>query len=190
MKIKMIVAIDNEYGIGKDGKMAWHYPEDFKYFKEYTKNSICIMGSNTYKDILHHKKSDEGDFLPDRFSIVFTTKTKNYRNNNKHDNIAFVDDSASIFTDLLYFLSREDKTLIKGYDEINIIGGKSVYQTFLDCGVISEISVTHINRSHDCDLYFNELKDVLKDYTNIDTEELSNNCIVKKYKRTKNYETE
>jgi len=48
----IIVAVDNEGGFGKEGKIPWHLPEDFKRFRELTEGNVCVMGRRTYDEIL------------------------------------------------------------------------------------------------------------------------------------------
>jgi dihydrofolate reductase len=59
MSIIGIVAIAQNYAIGKDGKLPWHYPADLKFFKQTTTNHAVVMGFNTWKSI--------GKPLPNRF---------------------------------------------------------------------------------------------------------------------------
>jgi dihydrofolate reductase len=52
MKINIIVACDRNGGIGVQGKIPWHFPEDFKHFKDTTMGGVCIMGRRTYEEIV------------------------------------------------------------------------------------------------------------------------------------------
>ena len=36
MKVQLIVAMDNERGIGKNNDLMWHLPADMNFFKEST----------------------------------------------------------------------------------------------------------------------------------------------------------
>ena len=63
----IVAAADNNV-IGKDNKMPWHIPEDFKHFKETTLGKPCIMGRKTYESIFDRL----GKPLPGRTSIVIT----------------------------------------------------------------------------------------------------------------------
>lgn len=45
--MEIILAIDKNYGIGKNGKIPWYYPDDLKLFKTLTLNSNIIMGRKT-----------------------------------------------------------------------------------------------------------------------------------------------
>lgn len=187
----MICAVDSKLGIGKNGKMAWHYSEDFKYFKEYTKNSLCIMGSTTYKDILSFKKVNDGPFLADRLSIVLTSRPHHYDEKNSYSNIKFIDDTANALPDLLYFVVKHDndKSIIKDYDSVVVVGGKSVYEKFIEAKVISELSVTYVNKEHDCDIFLDELPEWLSGYVHTTDKMLSNECTAKIYNRSDYYET-
>lgn len=59
-----IVAIAENYAIGKDGKLPWHYSADLKFFKETTTGNAVVMGSTTWRSI--------GKPLPDRLNIVLS----------------------------------------------------------------------------------------------------------------------
>ena len=47
--MNFIVAVSENYGIGKDGKMLFDLKKDLQYFKEKTLNKVVVMGSNTLK---------------------------------------------------------------------------------------------------------------------------------------------
>ena len=48
MKKAIIVAIADNYAIGKANALLWHLSEDLKYFKETTRGFPVIMGRTTY----------------------------------------------------------------------------------------------------------------------------------------------
>jgi len=50
--------------IGKDGKIPWHIPEDFKWFKRTTLGQSVLMGRKTYESL--------GRALPNRRNLVVT----------------------------------------------------------------------------------------------------------------------
>jgi dihydrofolate reductase len=70
MKVSIIVAADENLGIGKDNKLMWHLPNDLKFFKNKTMGHHMIMGRKTYESI--------GKPLPGRTSIIIT-RNKNYK---------------------------------------------------------------------------------------------------------------
>ncbi len=50
--------------IGADGKIPWHLPEDFKWFKKMTMGNIVVMGRKTFQGMGHP--------LPNRKNLVLT----------------------------------------------------------------------------------------------------------------------
>ncbi len=79
--LHIIVALDEDGGFGKDGKIPWYFPEDLKHFKEVTTGHVCIMGRKTYEDMLEMRKERDakkgvdkpiGEILPNRTSFVIT----------------------------------------------------------------------------------------------------------------------
>ena len=62
MIVSLVVAMDRQGGIGKDGALPWHLPADLKRFKQLTMGHHLIMGRLTYQSI--------GRVLPGRVMIV------------------------------------------------------------------------------------------------------------------------
>jgi dihydrofolate reductase len=50
--------------IGKDGKIPWHIPEDFQWFRKATTGQAILMGRKTYESL--------GRPLPNRRNLVVT----------------------------------------------------------------------------------------------------------------------
>lgn len=73
-EVAIIVAIDQYRGYAKQGKIPWHYTEDFKWFKQRTDGKICIMGRKTYEDINERlgEKAKES-VLPNRKCFVVSS---------------------------------------------------------------------------------------------------------------------
>lgn len=134
-QISVIAAVDNSYGFGKDGKIPWHYPEDFKFFKTKTENSVVIMGKATYDDLVGYTKGD--NFLPTRECIVLTRSTETP----PYDNVTFVTNHA----DALEKARTFDR-------EVFYIGGENVFTYGLS--VADTVYLTHINKYLDCDKFF------------------------------------
>ena len=61
-RVSIIVAADERGGIGRDGGLPWHLPEDLKRFKALTMGKPIVMGRRTWDSI--------GRPLPGRRSIV------------------------------------------------------------------------------------------------------------------------
>lgn len=50
--------------IGADGKIPWHLPEDFKWFKQVTVGNMIVMGRKTFESL--------GRPLPNRKNMILT----------------------------------------------------------------------------------------------------------------------
>ena len=51
MKTTLIVAMDSNNGIGKNGCIPWHVPEDLVHFKQYTNGKTVVMGRKTWESL-------------------------------------------------------------------------------------------------------------------------------------------
>ena len=67
--ISAIVAVDNNWGIGYNGDLLEHIPEDLKYFKALTTGHVVVMGRKTW-DSLPQKP------LKDRLNIVVSRQPR------------------------------------------------------------------------------------------------------------------
>ncbi len=63
--ISIIVAVSEDWGIGKDNELLWHIPEDLKRFKSLTLGKTVIMGKKTWESLPRKP-------LPGRKNIVLT----------------------------------------------------------------------------------------------------------------------
>ena len=62
--MKGIAAMSLNRVIGRDGKIPWHLPEDFKWFKRATSGQVVLMGRKTFESL--------GKPLPGRKNYVLT----------------------------------------------------------------------------------------------------------------------
>lgn len=175
---KMILAVDDENGIGKDGRMPWHHSEDFKYFREYTDGCICIMGRTTFEDIKGFKKSEDGPFLKGRECIVLTHNIRQLHEANNYKNLSFGTGNEGLFS-ILDFAGRSPDP---NMPDICVVGGKQVYNKFIDEKIIQEISVTRVKGTHNCDTFV-DLDNWLEHFELSETKKLSENCEIEIYKR-------
>ena len=104
----IIVCIDKNNGIGKDGGLLFRIPEDMAYFRRMTVNKTVIMGRKTLESL------PGGRPLENRRNIVLT------RNRDRVPNGA---DAVSSIDEL--------KRAI-GSDKAFVIGGESIYAMLLD----------------------------------------------------------
>ena len=104
--MKAIVAVDEYYGIGKDGNLLFRISDDLKRFKKLTEGRAVIMGRRTLESL------PGGKPLPDRINFVLT-QNKEY-NQLGIIPIHSLDEMQEIFQTLRS-------------DNIFVIGGASVY---------------------------------------------------------------
>lgn len=143
--ISAIVCVDKNWGIGYKGELLSYIPEDMKFFKEMTTNSVVIMGRKTY-DSLPVKP------LPNRTNIVITSKVNGHEIN--EDGVMFV----SLEFIKLYLQTLSPISPINYY----IIGGGQIYEELLQYCHTSY--VTKINCAYkNVDIYFPNL-DKMKDW--------------------------
>ncbi|MBP1703065.1 MAG: Dihydrofolate reductase, partial [Chloroflexi bacterium] len=64
MIISLVVAMEENRGIGQDNRLPWHLSADLRLFKQHTIGHHLIMGRKTYDSI--------GKPLPGRTTIVLT----------------------------------------------------------------------------------------------------------------------
>jgi len=133
--ISIIVAISEDYGIGRNNELLWHIPEDLKRFKKLTYGQSVIMGKKTWESL--PKKP-----LPGRKNIVLT------------------DDPRECIDCCITAYSVEDAIdKSAGDEEIFIIGGGSVYRQFMP--LADRLYITHIHKKAPADTYFPEIDPAL-----------------------------
>lgn len=130
--ISIIVAIAENYAIGKNNKLLWHIPGDMRYFKKITSGHAIIMGKRTYESL--PKKP-----LPGRTNIVIT------------------DDPNDSFEGCLMATSVEDALKLCDSDKENfIIGGASIYEQFLP--LAGRLYLTKVHKSFEGDVFFPKIR--------------------------------
>jgi dihydrofolate reductase len=140
-KISLIVAAAENNVIGKDNKMPWHIPADFKHFKEITLGKPCIMGRKTYESILDQL----GKPLPGRTSLVIS------RSDYRHEGCQ----TFGSLEDAIEAAKSETN------DEVMIIGGAQIYK--MSIPLADRIYLTKVHQSPEGDAFFSELDDNWKE---------------------------
>ena len=126
--ISIIVAVSENWGIGRGNELLWHIPEDLKRFKRLTLGNTVVMGKKTWESLPRHP-------LPGRKNIVLTDVP---------DEI--IDDCITAYS-IEDALSKCDKE-----EEIFVIGGGSIYRQFLP--IADRLYITHIHQSAPADVFF------------------------------------
>ena len=139
MKIKLIVAVDAEFGIGKDNDLPWHLPADMKFFKEQTSGHVVITGRKNYESIPEKYRP-----LPNRLNIVLSR------------NINYSAPGGLVFSSLGIALQELlNKNIPEALNrEVYIIGGGQIFKQALEEERVDEMYITHINESFNADVFF------------------------------------
>ena len=132
--ISIIVAIAENYAIGKKGDLLCHMPTDMKHFKDITSGKTVMMGERTFFSLPKHP-------LPNRRNIVLT------------------DVAGKTFegAEAVYSIDEMVKC-IQGEEEAFVLGGGMVYRQMMP--LADKLYITHIHHSwEDADTFFPEIKE-------------------------------
>ena len=132
--MNLIVAVAQDWGIGKNNDLLFHIPKDKAFFKGKTINQVVVMGRKTFESL--PGKSP----LKDRVNIVLTNN-ESY----KADDIVVCSSINALKEELTKY---DDK-------EIYVIGGESIYEYFLP--YCEKAFVTKIHGKKDADCFFPNL---------------------------------
>jgi dihydrofolate reductase len=137
MKVRLIVAMDNERGIGKNNDLMWHLPADMKFFKETTLGHVVVMGRKNF------------DSIPERFrplvgreNVVLTRNT------------AYSAENCQVFHSLEACLAAYENETER---YVYIIGGGQIYKQALQLNCVDELFITHVDHVYGADTFFPEI---------------------------------
>lgn len=129
--ISIIVAIAQNFAIGKNNDLLFHLPNDLKRFKEITTGHPVIMGRNT---LLSLPKGA----LPNRRNIVIS------------DILGEKFERCEMVTSI-----EAAAAAVKDEQEAFIIGGGMIYRQFFP--LAGKLYLTLVHRDFDADVYFPEI---------------------------------
>lgn len=130
--MKAIVAVDKNWGIGKNNDLLFSIPEDMKFFRQTTLNKVVVMGRKTLESFPNKSP------LKNRVNIVLSSSL------NK--------DGCIIVNNI-----EELKEKIKEFDgdDVFVIGGATVYKLLLP--YISTALVTKVDADGGATVFFENL---------------------------------
>ena len=139
-RLALIVGLARNRGIGLEGALPWHVPEDLKRFKALTMGHAIIMGRKTHEAI--------GRALPGRRNIVITR-------------------GAVKFTGCDTVPSLDRALELAQHDALPfIIGGAQLYAEALP--KVTHLFLTQLDRDVEADTFFPEL--VASEWTEVKRE--------------------
>jgi dihydrofolate reductase len=130
-RFKIVIAVDQNWGIGKDGSIPWDDSTDRKRFAQLTKSGILnalIVGRKTFESMKNINLSNR------KFYVIGS--------------------EPGMFKSFFDAVDAAEKEC----DEIWICGGKRVYLEALESPFLQGVYMTKINGSYDCDVDFLELE--------------------------------
>lgn len=130
VELTVIVAMDRNRVIGRDGDLPWHLPNDLKRFKAVTMGHPIIMGRRTHESI--------GRALPGRANLVLSRQADYYA------------DGCEVFSAL-----PEALRSLADDSEAMVIGGAAVYAAALP--VSNRLLITEVDTEVAGDVYFPEI---------------------------------
>ena len=135
--MKMIVAVDKNWGIGKNNNLLVSIPADMKMFRQETSGKVVVMGRKTLESF------PGGQPLKNRTNIVLT------------GNLNYQVKGAIVVHSLEELLAE-----VKKYpeDQVYCIGGDSVYKMLLP--YCDTAQVTKIDFAYEADRYFPNLDEM------------------------------
>lgn len=129
--ISIIVAVSDDWGIGKNNDLLWNIPDDLKRFKKITTGKTVIMGKRTWESLPKRP-------LPGRRNMVIT------------DIPGEVIEGA-----VMAYSINEAVSKCENDEEAFIIGGGSIYRQFMP--VADKLYITHVHSKAPADIYFPEI---------------------------------
>lgn len=125
--ITLIAAVSENYALGKNNKLIWHLPDDFKRFKLITSGHHIIMGRKTFESF--------PKLLPNRKHIIITRQKEFFA----PDCIVV----ESLKSAILACPKNED---------VFIIGGGEIYHEAII--IADKLDITRVHNTFDADTFF------------------------------------
>ncbi|MDB5491246.1 MAG: diacylglycerol kinase [Micavibrio sp.] len=132
--IAAIAAMARNRVIGRDNKMPWHIPEEFKYFKRTTMGKPIIMGRKSFDAL-------GGRPLPGRTNIIVSRQPD-----------AVKGDVIAVSTVGEAIEKGREIAIRDGVDEVFITGGAQIYAMAMP--VTQRLYLTVIDRDYEGDVLF------------------------------------
>lgn len=129
--MKLIVAADKNWAIGKDNNLLCHLPGDLKYFKEKTMGKTVVMGRKTLESL------PGGKPLPKRTNIVLTR------------DVSFQKEGCIIVNSIEELLEKY------GEQELMVMGGAEIYTKLLP--YCDTCYITEIDKEFEADKFIPNL---------------------------------
>lgn len=132
--MNVIVAVDKNWGIGRDGHLLFNIPEDKKFVRIMTRGRVLVMGRHTFLDL------PSGKPLKDRVNIVLSADTD------------FAPEGAVVCRSLAELKEELGKY---NTDDVFVFGGQKVYEELLPYCKFA--NVTKVDADGQADRFFPDI---------------------------------
>lgn len=149
--ISLIVACDENRGIGLNGRIPWFIPGELKWVSDVTRHTVnpkntnaLIMGRHTWESLPEARRP-----LPGRISIVVSSQAKSV---DKLTLLNTTSDRVWVAESLEHAINMIKRVnyIEKGF----IFGGQRLYEDAMASSWLDEILLTTVPGIYDCDTFF------------------------------------
>lgn len=154
--ISLIVAFDEDRGIGKGNTIPWFIPGELKWVGETTRATrnpdnanALIMGRNTWDSLPEDRRP-----LPGRITVVITSQAKTV---SKRELLG-TDSPMVVMVSSLKEAIQATQASSK-IETAYIFGGERVYREAMASPYLDELLLTQVPGTHNCDTFFPEVPD-------------------------------
>jgi dihydrofolate reductase len=138
-KISLIVAMDEDRGIGLKNKIPWHIREDLVRLKNLTVGHATILGRTTFESMLGYYEKSGKSTMTQRTHIV-VTRDKKY----------FVEEKYGLVAHSIEEALEKAKCIEK--EEIFVIGGAKIFEQTINHA--DKLYITVVNGVYNADTFF------------------------------------
>ncbi len=148
-KISIIVAMDQNRGIGKDNRIPWHLRADLIRLKNLTIGHAAILGRTTFESMLGYYEKSGKPTMSMRTHIV-VTRDPNYSVEPKYGfTTNSIEEAISV--------AKEKES-----EEVFIIGGAQIFQQAIEKGMVDRLYLTRVEGDFACDTFFPDYSEFKK----------------------------
>ncbi|EGT38022.1 hypothetical protein CAEBREN_10184 [Caenorhabditis brenneri] len=148
-KMNLIVAIDSEGGIGKNGELPWRIKKDMQYFAAVTKKvsdpskrNAVLMGRKCWESIPESRRP-----LVGRLNVVLSRQLVEQ----KSENLIISNSLESALKTL------SEPQFVDSIETIWNIGGAEIYDLALQGNLIKEVHLTRVFKNFAADVHLKSL---------------------------------
>lgn len=126
IEIAQIVAISDNYAIGKDNQLPWHISADLQHFKRLTNGGIVVMGRKTFESMGTKP-------LPNRINVVITGDF-NYKS--QYESVIVVHQFDEAIQKAVNLAKQKHLTTVW------VIGGEKIFEQAT--AITDRLEITHV----------------------------------------------